>query len=213
MLDPEEKVTLREVFRALLRVLEDLHEALRKYLAESPSVIHLTIQGVTMSDYQLNQGDTVVVTITDTDEVTGNVVTPDPGSVSASISPNASSSTVVVDPSGAFATVTAGPSESVGDVLTVTATVGGVASTPASGSFDVVAAPPPDATALSLSFGTEASSATSSGTLPEAVTLADGTVLEAGSPLPAGTEFLETGELINTSDRSIYTGPLSTAVL
>ena len=81
-----------------------------------------------MSDYQLNQGDTVVVTITDTDDVTGDVVTPDAGSVSVSLSPNASSSTVVLDPSGTFATITAGPNESVGDAILVDATVNGVAS-------------------------------------------------------------------------------------
>lgn len=127
----------------------------------SHSTLTLTIEGAPMADYQLNQGDTVVVTIVDTDDVTGDVVTPDAGSVSVQLSPNASSSTVVLDESETFATITAGPTASVGDAINVSATFDGVDSTPAVGTFDVVAAvvPPPDATTLSVSFGTEAPAA------------------------------------------------------
>lgn len=141
------------------RFLHWLEKAWRELLEllklEAATRITLSTKEGIMSDYQLNAGDSVVVTITDTDDVTGAVVTPDAGSVTAVLS--SSTDTVVVDPSGAFATITAGDVASVGNTVTVNAAVGGVASTSAVGTYDVVAVtpPPPDATSLSLSFGTE----------------------------------------------------------
>jgi hypothetical protein len=129
-------------------------KALKKYVLNPTT---LTLEGLSMttiptSDYQLNAGDSVVVTITDTDDVTGATVTPDAGSVLAVLS--SSTDTVVVDPSGTFLTITAGGTDSVGNTVTVSAEVNGVASASAVGTYDVVAATP-DATSLSLSFGTE----------------------------------------------------------
>ena len=123
-------------------------KALKKYLGSEQTIL----KGDLMADYQLNAGDSVVVTLTDTDAVTGAAVTPDAGSVSATLS--SATDTVVVDPSGTFLTVTAGTADSVGNTVTVDATVGGVASTPWVGTYDVVAVVP-DATVLLGTFGTE----------------------------------------------------------
>jgi hypothetical protein len=138
-------------------------KALTKYLAE-PDRCTLTLstkEGI-MSNYQLNANDSVVVTITDTDDVTGEVVIPDVGSVTAVLS-NANDS-VVVDPSGTFLTLTAAGATSSDNTLTVNATVLGVPAGPAGGAvgtYDVVAdvVPPPASTTLALSFGTETSPA------------------------------------------------------
>lgn len=132
--------------------------ALRKYLAETPpapSTIHLTIKGNEMENYQLNAGDSVVVTVTDTDNVTGLPVTPDAGSVSVVLSSLTDS--VVANADGTY-TVTAGTTTGTGNTVTVNATVNGVASLAAVGTYDVVAAAP-DATTLSVSFGTESAPA------------------------------------------------------
>ena len=134
-------------------------KALRKYLAETSPVstaLSLTIKGTEMNNYQLNAGDSVDVTITDTDAVTGLVVTPDAGSLTAVLS--SSTDSVSLDPTGGLgATITAGTTLSTGNTITVNATVNGVASTPAVGTYDVVASVvSPDATNLSVSFGTEA---------------------------------------------------------
>jgi hypothetical protein len=146
-------------------------KALREYIAEHEgSTLTLSTKEGIMANYQLNAGDSVVVTITDTDDVTGVAVTPDAGSVSAVLS--STTDTVVVDPSGSFLTLTAGSTASVGNTLNVNATVGGVASLTAVGTYDVVAVvtPPADATTLSLSFGTEtAPAAAATPAAPEGV--------------------------------------------
>jgi hypothetical protein len=122
--------------------------------SETPATtLHLTTKGIIMANYQLNAGDSVVITITDTDDVTGSPVTPDAGSVTAVLS--SSTDTIVVDPSGTFATITAGETLGTNNTVTVNATVGGVASTPAVGNYDVVADVVPDATSLGVTFGTE----------------------------------------------------------
>lgn len=110
-----------------------------------------------MANYPLNTGDSVVVTVTDTDTVTGLSVTPDAGSVKAMLS--SSTDTLVENADGTF-TVTAGETLGTGNTLTVNATVNGVASKEAVGTYDVVAAvTPANPTALSVSFGTETSPA------------------------------------------------------
>lgn len=169
----------RETHTSELCKIDELIElsikALKKYLAETPpaTTINLTTIGpdmttIPVSDYQLNAGDTVVITITDTDDVTGDVVTPDAGSVTAVLS--SSTDTIVDNGDGTF-TITAGSVDSVGNTVTVNATVGGVASGPeggAVGTYDVVAAvtPPPDATTLSVSFGTESAPVAAAGPVP-----------------------------------------------
>jgi len=137
-----------KVGHALLRLLDLLLDRL-----EATSLSLTTKEGP-MANFPLNAGDSVVVTIADTDDVTGAVVTPDAGSVTAVLSNTADS--VVVDPSGAFATLTAGATASTDNTLTVNATVNGNASKPGVGTYDVVVVtPPPDATTVSLTFGTE----------------------------------------------------------
>ena len=153
MLDHEEKATFRDLLRALLELTHDLIKALKKYLAETPSSA-TTIRGDLMANYQLNTGDSVVVSLTYADSVTGAVVTPDASSVTAVLS--ASTDTVVVDPSQSFATITGGTTVGVGNTVTVNGTVNGVASTAWIGTYDDVAAVvAPDATAITGTFGTE----------------------------------------------------------
>ena len=109
-----------------------------------------------MADFQLNAGDSAVVTVTDTDDVTGDVVTPDAGSVTAVLS--STTDTIVENSDGTF-TLTAGATDvdSVGNTVTVNATVNGNASAPGVGTYDVIATvvPPPDATTLTVAFGAE----------------------------------------------------------
>jgi hypothetical protein len=205
-MDHEERVTLRELLHAVLDLIRDLRNALKKYLA------HTTLQGDLMANYQLTTDDSVVITLTDTDDVTGDVVTPDTGSVVATLSDT--TDTAVVDPSGSFVTLTGSGSVATGKTITVDATVGGVASTPFVGTYDVVDAVFPNLTTLTGLFGIESapsttgssSTSSSSATLPTDVDLGNGTVLPAGSPLPAGTSINATRELVNTADNTIYTG-------
>jgi hypothetical protein len=207
-MDHEERVTLRELLHAVLDLIRDLRNALKKYLA------HTTLQGDLMANYQLTTDDSVVITLTDTDDVTGDVVTPDTGSVVATLSDT--TDTAAVDPSGSFVTLTGSGSVATGKTITVAATVGGVASTPFVGTYDVVDAvvTTPDPTTLTGLFGIESapsttgssSTSSSSATLPTDVDLGNGTVLPAGSPLPAGTSINATRELVNTADNTIYTG-------
>lgn len=161
-------MTDRELRRALLEFIRLGSDVLRKTLAEAASgtTLHLYAEGDPMTiispNFQLNAGDSVVVTITDTDDVSGLPVTPDAGSVTAVLS--SATDTVAVDPSGTFLTLTAGTTEGVGNTVTVEATVGGVASKQAVGTYDVIAdVVPPDATSLSLSFGTETAPAAADG--------------------------------------------------
>lgn len=134
-----------------------------------------------MSNYQLNAGDSVVVSIADTDNVTGAAVVTDAGSVTAVLSNY--SDTVVVDPSGLFATVTAGTTTGTGNTVTVNAKVNGVASASVVGTYDVVAATTPsDATTLSVSFGTETGPTGTSAPLTAAQVAA---LVAAGSPFTA----------------------------
>jgi len=140
----------------------------------------LTIKGTKMANYQLNAGDSVVDTISDTDNVTGAAVAVDAGSVTAVLS--STTDTVVVDPSGTFATITAGTTVGVGNTVTVNATVGGVASAPFVGTYDVVAAVVvPDATTLSGTFGTE-SGPTGTGLNPPLTAAQTAALVAAGVP-------------------------------
>jgi hypothetical protein len=125
-----------------------------------------------MANYQLNAGDSVVVTVTDTDVVTGEVVVPDAGSVTAVLS--STTDTLVTNADGTF-TITAGTAAGTGFMVTFYATVGGIASAPGVGTYDVVAAPAPDATALSVSFGVEAAPETTPAPAVEAAPAADAT--------------------------------------
>ena len=136
-----------KVGHALLRLLDLVLDRL-----EATSLSLTTKEGP-MANFPLNAGDSVVVTISDTDDVTGAAVTPDAGSVTAELSNTEDS--VVVDPSGAFATLTAGATASTDNTLTVNATVNGNASKPGVGTYDVVVVTPPDATTVTLTFGTE----------------------------------------------------------
>lgn len=106
-------------------------------------------------DYPLNAGDSVKVDLAYADDVTGEAVTPDAGSVLAELS--SSSDTVLVDESQTFLTITAGDVVGDGNTVTVTGTVGGVASTPWVGTYDVVAdvVTPPDPTTITGTFETE----------------------------------------------------------
>ena len=135
-----------KVGHALLRLLDLVLDRL-----EATSLSLTTKEGP-MANFPLNAGDSVVVTISDTDDVTGAAVTPDAGSVTAELSNTEDS--VVVDPSGAFLTLTAGATASTGNTVTVSATVNGLASTPGVGTYDVIAVTP-DTTTVSLTFGTE----------------------------------------------------------
>jgi len=141
----------RDLEKVLVRWLEKLWRDFLHFL-ERRTRVTLSIEGNPMSDYQLTEGYSVQVTITVTDTVTGAAVTPDADSVTASSS-NPSDS-VVVDPSQTFLTLTAGDTAATDQTLTVNAAVGGVASTPGTGTYDVVA-PPANPTAVTLSFGTE----------------------------------------------------------
>ena len=141
-----------ELAHKLIRVIELIIARLE---SESATTLSLTIQGEPMANYPLNAGDTVVVTVTDTDAVTGAVGTPDAGSVTAVLS--SSTDTIVANADGTF-TVTAGTTTGTGNTVTANATVGGVASASAVGTYDVVAAAA-DATTLSVSFGTESAPA------------------------------------------------------
>ena len=140
-------ILLRKVIRLVDLVIARL-ESLTK------TALSITIEGEPMANFPLDAGDSVVLTVTDTDDVTGDVVTPDAGSVSAVLS--SATDTIVVNADGSF-TLTAGAAASTGNTVTVEATVGGVPSTPGVGTYDVVGVtpPPPDSTTLSVSFGTE----------------------------------------------------------
>ena len=140
-----------KIFLILNRIIARLESS------ETPtSFASLTIQGEPMADFQLNAGDSVVVTLTVTDDVTGDVVTPDAGSVLASLS---SATDSVVDNGDGTFTLTAGQSLGTGNTLTVTGTVNGVAFGPvggAVGTYDVDAdVVTPDSTTGVLTFGTE----------------------------------------------------------
>jgi len=164
ILDRRERGAVREI---LLELLPQVRRALQIYLGETSSAteLSLTTKGPNMtvipvSNYPLAAGDSVVVTVVDTDVVTGLPVTPDAGSVTAVLS--STTDTVVVDPTGTFATITAGTVEGTGNTVTVNASYKGALSTPVTGTYDVVAAVVSgDATALSVSFGTETPPATS----------------------------------------------------
>jgi protein involved in polysaccharide export with SLBB domain len=142
-------------------------KALKKYLAETtpePTTITLNPLGATMTinnpNFQLNAGDVVVVTITDTGDNTGTVYTPDAGSVTAVLAGPASDTLQpVVDPSGDFFTITAGQLLGAGNTVTVNALVSGVASGPVGGAvftFDVVAdVVASEPTTITLSAGSE----------------------------------------------------------
>jgi hypothetical protein len=149
MRDHDEKELVKEL-RAIVRLGV---KALTKYLEEKPP--GTTLKGDLSMNDQLNTLDSVVVNLTDTDNVTGAAVVIDPGSVTVVLSDPTDS--VVIDPSGAFITITAGANLAVGKTATVNATVGGVASGPVGGlvlTYDVIAAAP-DATTLSGVFASE----------------------------------------------------------
>jgi hypothetical protein len=115
-----------------------------------------------MSNFQLNAGDSVVVTVTDTDTVTGAAVPTDAGSVTVVL--GSSTDTVVANSDGTY-TVTAGTTLGTSNSVTVNATVGGVASSSVVAYYDVVAdVVTVNPTSLSVSFGTESAPAGTSGT-------------------------------------------------
>ena len=157
LMDRKERAALREVLSDLVPMVRS---ALLHYLVEiSSTTLSLTVKGVPMSpNYQLNAGDSVVFTLVDIDDVTGAVVTPDAGSVTAVL--GSGTDTVVVDPSGTFLTITAGDTLSASNTVVINATVNGNASGPVGGLvvyYDVVAVTSTDTTTLSGSFGTEVS--------------------------------------------------------
>lgn len=154
----------------VLRFLATLWREFVEFLERRPRyTLHLrTGESVNDSNYQLNEGDSVVITLTITDDQTGATVTADPGSVTAVTTE--SSDTVVVDPSGTFVTLTAGSTASTGQLLTVNATVGGAAVGPTGGAvftYDVVVVTPPTPTyTLTLSAGAETAPAAPAPTAP-----------------------------------------------
>ena len=148
------------------------------------TVLSLTTKEGLMANYPLNTGDSVIVTVTDTDTVTGLAASIDAGSLKAVLS---STTDTVVENADGTLTVTAGATLGTGNTLTVEATVNGVASKSAVGTYDVVAAVAPvNPTALSLSFGTE--TAPAAATPPPLVTTTNAPVTAgavAGSINPA----------------------------
>ena len=122
--------------------------------SETPTTyITLSTKEGIMANYQLNANDSVVVTITDTDSVTGLPVSVDPGSVTAVLS--SATDSVVSNTDGTY-TIVSGTTLGTGNTLTVNATVGGVSSAPAVGTYDVVAdVVSGNPTTLSVTFGTE----------------------------------------------------------
>ena len=148
----EEEELFEKLMRKLIR-LADLFIARLESSPQDPTTLTLTIEGIEMANYQLNAGDSVVVTLTDTDNVTGAVVVPDAGSVTAVLS--SSTDSIVANADGTY-TITAGSVASTDNTVTANATVGGVASTAGVGTYDVVpAVVTPDATTLNVTFGTE----------------------------------------------------------
>lgn len=119
-----------------------------------------------MANYPLNAGDSVTVTLTVIDDETGNIVTPDAGSVVAVLSDT--TETVVDNGDGTF-TLTAGSFLATGNTLTVNGTVNGVAFAAAVGTYDVDAdVTPPDTFTGTLTFGTEvAPSGVAASSVPE----------------------------------------------
>ena len=158
----DEEHELEEGWDRLVRKLIRLVDLLiaRLESSETPTTtLSLSIQGVPMENYQLNAGDSVVVTVTDTDDVTGAVVVPDAGTLTAVLSSTTDS---IVDNGDGTFTITAGSTDGTGNTVTTNATVGGTASNPGVGTYDVVTAVvTPDSTTLSVAFGTETAPAAS----------------------------------------------------
>ena len=144
---------LAKLLRELIRLVEDIIARLE---ASETLNGYLIIQGVPMANYQLNAGDSVTVTLVVADDETGDVVTPDAGSVTAVLSDSTDS---VVDNGDGTFTLTAGAALSSGNTLTVNGTVNGVAFGPvggAVGTYDVDAdVTPPDTFTGTITFGTE----------------------------------------------------------
>ena len=151
------------------KVIHWLDLIIARLESESTTSLTISIQGEPMADFQLNAGDSVVVTVTDTDNVTGAAVTPDAGSVTAVLS--STTDTIVDNTDGTF-TITAGATAGLGNTVTVNATVGGVASASAVGTYDVVANVAPDATTLAVTFGTESAAVASAQAAAPAITAA-----------------------------------------
>jgi hypothetical protein len=146
--------TTEDLWEKLAHRLIHLIDLVIDRLETKSTTLSVTIQGEPMANAQINEGNTEVLTLTDTDDVTGAVVTPDPGSVSAVLS--STTDTLTVNADGTF-TLTAGSVASVGNTVTFGATVGGVASKDAVGTYDVLVdvPPAPNPTTLSVTFGTE----------------------------------------------------------
>lgn len=203
-MDREERSTLlRDLLKAVLKLVRDLEAALQ-YLTDGPP--GTTLQGDLMANQQMNTGDSIIVTITDTEDATGLPATIDPGSLTASLSDTTDSAVVNAD---GTVTLTAGPTLATSKTITVSATVAGVASHDWVGTYDVIApVVEPTSTTLAGTFAATGETAPpgSTATLPVDVTLANGAVLPAGSPLPAGTTYSDsTGELLN-ADGTPYNG-------
>jgi hypothetical protein len=149
----EEEDLWDKLLRKVIRLVDLVIARLESETATNAS---LTIQGEPMANYPLNAGDSVVVTLTVTDDVTGAVVVPDAGSVTAVLSDATDS---VVDNGDGTFTLTAGAGLSTGNTLTVNGTVGGVSFGPVGGvvgTYDVDAdVVTPDSTTATLTFGTE----------------------------------------------------------
>ena len=92
---------LAKLLRELIRLVEDIIARLE---ASETLNGYLIIQGVPMANYQLNAGDSVTVTLVVADDETGDVVTPDAGSVTAVLSDSTDS---VVDNGDGTFTLTA----------------------------------------------------------------------------------------------------------
>jgi len=144
--------------------------ALLKYLDDVSPTNATTIKGNLMSDYPLTASDSVVVSLTAADNVTGAAVAIDPGSVSVSLSNPGD--TFSVDASGTFLTIFAGATLGTGFTVTVNGTVGGIVSDPWVGTYDVVAGTvTPDATTITGTFGTEVGPTSIVGAVPAAARL------------------------------------------
>ncbi len=172
----EENSWLRRALRELIHLLDVIIARLESEVAAT--TITLTVRGAPMTispttPYPATEGVPFFVEIVVTDNVTGDVDTPDAGSVTAVSSDPGD--VVVVDPSETFATVTPSNAINTDQTLTVNATVGGVACGPAGGAvllYNVSPAvtPPPDATTITL---------TASATAPTSVTPAEASAAEA----------------------------------
>ena len=140
-----------KVAHALLRLIDAVLDKLTASETPTSKVVLDFNQGAGMADVVVTLGTPKDGTIGVVDSVTGATVTADAGSVVASLvdgttaTATVSADQLTVTLTGVLATVPGTP-----NTLTVAASVNGVASTPATQDFDVVAAS--DATHVVLTF-------------------------------------------------------------